>query len=84
VLNERRQATVTALTDTVCYIVDQAAMRCVFETRPSVAEDISALLADRQTALEASREGLGSEARARRTRETRSRLLIAIRSAFGI
>ena len=83
-MNERRQATVTAITDTVCYIVDQTAMRCVFETRPSVAEDISALLADRQTALEASRDGLSAEARARRARETRSRLLVSIRNVFGI
>jgi len=81
---ERRQATCTATTDAVCYVIDQAALRCVFETRPRVAEDVSSLLAERQTELEASREGLTAEGRARRTRETRSRLLRAIENVFGL
>jgi CRP-like cAMP-binding protein len=81
---ERRSATCTAVTDTVCYVVDQTAFRGVLDTRPSVAEDISDILAKRETELEASREGLTVEARARRERETRSRLLTAIRSAFAI
>src|SRR5262249_49813876 len=81
---EHRQATCTAISDTVCYVVDQAAFRCVLDVRPAVAEDISTLLAGRLSELEASREGLNEEAKARRTRETRSHLLSAIRRAFAI
>src|SRR5262249_44029460 len=81
---ERRQATCTAINDTVCYVIDQAAFRCVMDTRPSVAEDISSLLAGRLTELEASRDDLPEEAKMRRTRENRSHLLTAIRRAFAI
>ncbi len=79
-----RTATCTALTDTVCYVIDQPAFRCVLDTRPSLAEDISSILAERQIELDASRENLGYEARARRARDARSHLLTAIRRAFAI
>jgi small-conductance mechanosensitive channel/CRP-like cAMP-binding protein len=79
-----RTATCTALTDTVCYVIDQPAFRCVLDTRPSLAEDISSILAERQVELDESREGLGVEARARRARDARSHLLTAIRRAFAI
>jgi CRP-like cAMP-binding protein len=79
-----RQATVTAVEDTVCYVIDQSAFRCVLDTRPSVMEDISTILAERQTGLAAGRDGLSIEARARDASETRSKLLDAIRRAFAI
>ncbi len=81
---ERRTATCTAIGDTVCYVIDQPAFRCVLDARPSLAEDISGILAERQVELDESREGLGAEARARRAREARSQLLTAIRRVFGI
>jgi small-conductance mechanosensitive channel/CRP-like cAMP-binding protein len=79
-----RQATVTAVHDTICYVLDQSAFRCVLDTRPSVMEDISTILAERQTGLAAGRDGLSIEARARAASETRSKLLAAIRRAFAI
>jgi CRP-like cAMP-binding protein len=79
-----RQATVTAVQDTVCYVLDQSAFRCVLDSRPSVMEDISTILAERQTGLAAGRDGLSIEARARAASETRSKLLDAIRRAFAI
>ncbi len=79
---EPRQATVTAGVDTICYVIDQNAFRCV--TSPAIVEEIAKILAERQTELEMNREGLGVEARARRTRDARSRLLRSIRDAFGI
>jgi CRP-like cAMP-binding protein len=79
-----RQATCTAVTDTVCYVLDQASFRCVLDTRPSLAEDISNILADRQEELTASRDDLSAEARVRGVRDTRSRILDAIRRAFQI
>jgi small-conductance mechanosensitive channel/CRP-like cAMP-binding protein len=80
----QRTATCTALADTVCYVIDQSVFRCFLDARPSLAEDISSILAERQIELDESREGLGVEARARRAREARSHLLTAIRRAFAI
>jgi CRP-like cAMP-binding protein len=79
-----RTATCTAITDTVCYVIDQPTFRCVLDTRPSLAEDISSILAERQVELEENRENLGVEARRRRAHEARSHLLSAIRRAFAI
>jgi CRP-like cAMP-binding protein len=79
-----RQATVTAVQDTVCYVLDQSVFRGVLDSRPSVMEDISTILAERQTGLAAGRDGLSIEARARAASETRSKLLDAIRRAFAI
>jgi small-conductance mechanosensitive channel/CRP-like cAMP-binding protein len=79
-----RQATCTALTDTMCWVIDRAAFRCVFDTRASIAEELSSILAERQVELDASRDGLSAEARARHTHETRSHLLRAIRDVFKI
>jgi small-conductance mechanosensitive channel/CRP-like cAMP-binding protein len=81
-LGEPRQATCTALTDTVCYLIDRTAFGALLAGRPEVADDISARLAERQVGLEASRERLTAAARERRTRDTRSALLAAIRRAF--
>jgi small-conductance mechanosensitive channel/CRP-like cAMP-binding protein len=80
---EPRQATCRAATDTVCWVVDQALFRSVLDAQPSIAEDISGILAERQVELDASKEDLSAEAHARRTHETRSRLLGAIRRAFA-
>ena len=79
-----RQATCTALTDATCWVIDRPAFRCVFDTRPAIAEEISGILAEREVELEASRDGLSAEARARHTHETRSRLLRAIRHVFEV
>lgn len=83
-LREPRQATCTALTDTVCYVIDRAAFGALLASRPEIADDVSARLAERQVTLEASRERLSAEARDQRTRDTRSALLAAIRRAFHI
>ena len=61
-LQEPRQATCTALTDTVCYVIDRAAFGALLAARPEIADDVSARLAARQVGLEASREHLGGGA----------------------
>ena len=81
---EQRNATCTALTDTLCWVVDQAAFRCVLDQRPSIADEMAEILANRQTELDARRHDLSAEARSRRARETRNRLVTAIRQAFAI
>ena len=54
------------------------------DARPSLAEEISNRLAERQSELTASRDDLSAEARIRHARDTRSRLLDAIRRAFQL
>jgi small-conductance mechanosensitive channel/CRP-like cAMP-binding protein len=81
-LGEQRQATCTALSDTICYVIDRTAFGALLAARPELADDVSARLAERQVALEASRERLSTAARERRTRDTRSALVAAIRRAF--
>jgi len=68
----------------MCWVIDRAAFRCVFDTRASIAEELSSILAERQVELDASRDGLSAEARARHTHETRSHLLRAIRDVFKL
>jgi small-conductance mechanosensitive channel/CRP-like cAMP-binding protein len=82
VLGEPRAATCTALTDTVCYVIDRFAFGALLAARPEVADDVSARLAERQVGLEASRERLTAAAREQRTRDTRSAFVAAIRRAF--
>jgi small-conductance mechanosensitive channel/CRP-like cAMP-binding protein len=82
VTGEPRTASVIALTDVACHVVDRAAFRHLLDARPDVADRLSAVLAARQTELEDEREGLTAAARARREAETRSRLLHRIRAAF--
>src|SRR5262249_6391947 len=83
-LGEPREATCTALTDAVCYVIDRMAFGALLSARPELAEDVSARLAERQVALVASRERLTVAAREQRTRDTRFALLTAIRRAFRI
>jgi len=80
---EPRQATCTATIDTTCLVVDQQAFRVVVEMRPDIVEEISTILAERQGGLDAGREGLAADVRARATKEARSRVLKAIRRVFG-
>jgi small-conductance mechanosensitive channel/CRP-like cAMP-binding protein len=81
---EPRHATCRAIMDTACYVIDRAAMRAVFDARPRFADEISTILAERLVELEASRDGLGADARARRRSDTHSRILSAIRNVFGL
>jgi small-conductance mechanosensitive channel/CRP-like cAMP-binding protein len=83
-LQEPRQATCTAITDTVCYVIDRAAFGALLAARPEIADDVAARLAERQVGLEAGRERLTAAAREQRTRDTRSAFLTAIRRAFRV
>jgi CRP-like cAMP-binding protein len=83
-MQEPRQATCTAITDTVCYVIDRAAFGALLAARPEIADDVAARLAERQVGLEAGRERLTAAAREQRTCDTRSAFLTAIRRAFRI
>jgi small-conductance mechanosensitive channel/CRP-like cAMP-binding protein len=81
---EPRRATVAALGDVICYVVDHAAFQRIIETRPEIVEQVSQALARRQTELEAQRENLSAEARARRAAEANTKLLAKIRDFFNL
>jgi CRP-like cAMP-binding protein len=81
---EPRRATVAAIGDVTCYVVDRAAFQTLVENKPKIVEQVSAALASRQTALEAQRENLSAEARARRAADANTKLLAKIRNFFNL
>ncbi|HZP42858.1 MAG TPA: mechanosensitive ion channel family protein [Candidatus Binatia bacterium] len=84
ITGEPRNASCTAVSDAVCYVIDHRTFRSLLDAKPDLARDLSAVLARRQMALDGEREGLSAEARARREAETQSNLLDRIRGFFGL
>ena len=81
---EPRAATIIARTAVDAYRLDKAAFQEVIRSRPEIAEDVSSVLAQRRTELEAVREGLSAQAARRRLTAARSDLLKQIRGFFGL
>lgn len=81
---EPRRATCAAKGDATCYVVLHSALASVLESKPEIAEQISRILAERQSALEGERDNLSAEARARRAAENGARLLARIRDFFHL
>jgi small-conductance mechanosensitive channel len=79
-----RRATVTAVTDIVCYRLDKDAFQDIVNRRPEIAEDISHILARRLVELEAIREELSEEAKRARMNNAQSDLLNRIRVFFRL
>ena len=81
---EPRRATCAAKGDATCYVIEHRAFRRLLAAKPQVAEIVSTVLGERQSALEGEREDLSAEARARRAAENSSRLLARIRDFFNL
>ena len=79
---EPRTATVIALTDVECYRLDKDAFKETLQSRPEIAEDISAILARRRVELEAAREDLDEEAKRKRMDYHQGDLLRRIKNFF--
>jgi small-conductance mechanosensitive channel/CRP-like cAMP-binding protein len=79
-----RAATCIAASDVTCHLVSHDLFKELLALKPKLAEDISALLSQRQTALEAEREGLSAEAAAQRQAEAKKRLLGRMRKFFHL
>jgi small-conductance mechanosensitive channel/CRP-like cAMP-binding protein len=84
VTGEARTATCIAVQDAHVHEIDHALFRKLLEGKPTLAEGFSAILSDRQHALEAERDGLSAEAAMHRRDETKKRLLGRIRSYFRL
>jgi CRP-like cAMP-binding protein len=83
-LGDPRHATVTALTDVLCYRLDKAAFEDILHSRPEIADGISHLLAERKTELDAVAEGLNEEAKRQRMTHASSDMLHRIRQFFTL
>jgi len=79
---EPRRATVTARTDVECYRLDKAGFERTIRSRPAIAEDISRVLAARESGLRHALAEAQAEAAAARLRP--ENLLERIRAFFGL
>jgi len=77
-----RNATVTAVADTVCYRLDKDVFKDVLDRRPEIAEAISHLLARRKVELDALTQGIDAESMRQRTPAVQRDLLQNIRRFF--
>ena len=83
-LGEPRRATVVASEDVECWRVTKEAFQGILAARPSLAGEISQILAAREVELAAVREGLSEEAKRARLEAEQGSLLSKIRGFFGI
>ncbi len=79
-----RSATVVAESDMGCYKLDRESFLEVIQARPSMAEEISRLLAQRRVELDAAREELDEDARRKRLASAEQDLLSRIRHFFRL
>lgn len=78
-----RNATVLALEPTECYRLDKEAFQDILKNRPEIAEHISHVIARRSVELEAVRDNLSAEARARRLQPAQQDIIARMASLFG-
>jgi CRP-like cAMP-binding protein len=79
-----RSSSVIALTDVVCYRLDKVAFQDLVSNRQDLADHVATTLAARRTELLSARDGLDTEAAAKRLAQDRSNLLHGIRAFFGL
>ncbi|HJU84362.1 MAG TPA: mechanosensitive ion channel family protein [Holophagaceae bacterium] len=80
----RRSTTVAALTEVECLRLDKADFQQVVSDRPEIAKGISTILAERQVALQASKEHLDEDQRQQRLDRKNREILAEIRAFFGL
>jgi small-conductance mechanosensitive channel len=81
---ESRQATVVAATEIESYRLDKEAFDKILLARPSIAAEISTLLAQRRVELQAAREHLDAAARERRLDAEKKKILSTVQTFFGL
>ena len=79
-----RAATVVAKTDVECYRLDKTGFADILKSRPAIAEAISAILAQRQAALETARQAISANAPDATTTSESREILARIRRFFGL
>ncbi len=81
---EPRRATIVALNDIVCYRLDKSSLEKILLARPSLAEDLSRVMAKRRIALDALQHEVDEMTRLQRLTSQQSELLQKIRHFFGL
>ena len=81
---EPRHATVVARSDVECYRLDKESFRTVLLSRPAIAEEISTLLAQRRTELDARLHKLDADTRDRHLTQTQGDIVAKIYRLFGL
>jgi CRP-like cAMP-binding protein len=79
-----REATVVAQSEVECLRVDKDDFKTILLHRPEIAQEISAILAQRRVELSAVREDLDPDDRSSRIVTERGRILTAIKGFFGL
>jgi small-conductance mechanosensitive channel/CRP-like cAMP-binding protein len=81
---EPRSASLKALEDCECYLLDRQAFEDVLHGRPEIAHHLSELLARRKVELEAVRQDLDAEAQVSMMRHQQRSILDSIHKLFGL
>jgi CRP-like cAMP-binding protein len=81
---EARMASVVAVTDVECYRLDKQSVEDLIRRRSDLAQELSQTVAERRVALLAVRENLDAAGKATRMRSEQERILLKIRSFFGL
>ncbi|MCS6885354.1 MAG: mechanosensitive ion channel family protein [Acidobacteriota bacterium] len=79
-----RSATVTAVSEVICYRLDKGAFQQIVKQRPEIAEDLAEVLALRKLQYDAVFESADQESKSARISETRMGILNDIRGFFGL
>jgi CRP-like cAMP-binding protein len=75
---------VVAKTDVECYRLDKEQFNAILRSRPPIAQEISALLAERRVEIEAARGEIDGPETLRRIDLEKRRLLGTIQDFFGL
>jgi CRP-like cAMP-binding protein len=81
---EPRRATVVALSEVDCWLLEKERFQGILADRPRIADEISGVLAARAVELAAVREGLSEEAKRLMVASERSTLADRIRTFFDL
>ncbi len=81
---EARSATVEAVDEVVCYRIDKPLFEQILKTRPEIAEDLSAIIADRQHQLNETLEVMNKAQSKTISKQQQHLVLEKIRDFFGI
>jgi CRP-like cAMP-binding protein len=81
---EKRRATCIAVTDVDCYRLDWGAFRGLLERHPELAEQVAAVLVDRQADLDVVRERVDVAQDAKRRAQSQRDLASKIRTFFQL
>src|SRR3990167_7829026 len=79
-----RSASVLARTDVECYRLDKEMFEEILHQRPSIAEEISQVLAVRKVELDSMIQGMGAESASRDAAQHSGEILATIKRFFGL